>query len=332
MATPPLGLILPADRTPEQNAAHDLAMASLPRFAALPSADDLLKTLDIPKGTKVMLTDFWKTPEVIADIGREFTGFGQKTGSCVGVSEGNSGTTVSCVQRMIADAPTKAQVWFWPFPYGRTRANEGDRGQGEGAVDSIMGETLVKEGFFDITQPGLPQFTMSADGYWIVGGSRTELQWSDGARIEQKWRDLAANNAGMTKVIVNTVEQEMAGIINGYPVLTGCSRYVGHGQIVGEGVNAYVRGRFDGNGGHSTSRLAVWNHPTDGLLIGYSNQWDTSTYPKDPAGLGRCCVWIPQAEEEKQLNNFGGNNGETMLLSHAPGVPLQPKVMDWSEI
>lgn len=328
----PLGFILPQDRTQDQQDAHQRAMAATPRFASLASASDLLATIDVPKGTKVMLTDYWKHPDVVADIGQPFTGFGQKTGSCVGVSEGNAATTILCVQRAISDAPTKAEVVFWPHPYGRTRYNEGDRGQGEGAVDSVMGETLVKEGFYDINQPGLPKFNAGPDGYWLAGGAAVEMQWSDGARIAQPWIDLAAKRAGMTKVVVTSAEQEIAGIINGYPVLTGCSMYVGRGAIKGSGENAYVVGRFDGNGGHSTCRLGAWLHPTDGWLIGYSNQWDTSTYPKDPAGLGRCCVWIPISEEQKQLDRLGGNNGETMLLSHAPGVPVQPKVLDWSTI
>lgn len=325
----PLGLILPRDRTDAQNEAHERAMKTFPRFGNLPSAADLLAAIDVPVGTKVMLTDFWKDPLVVADLGRAFTGFGQKTGSCVGVSEGDAGTTISCVQRTIADNPTVAEVWFWPFAYGMTRMNEGDRGQGEGAVDSVMGQTLVEGGFFPIGQPGLPGFTMSDDGYWIEGGSNTELIWSDGARIDPKWRTLAAQRKGMTKVIINRVEEEIAGILNGYAVLTGCSEFVGNGSVVGSGANAYVKGHFDGRGGHSTCRLGAWLHPNDGWLLGYSNQWNTNTYPKDPAGLGRCCVWIPIAEEEKSLNRFGGDGGETMLLSHAPGVPAQPKVLSY---
>lgn len=326
---PPLGWIEPKDRTPAQQRAHEDAMNALPRLGAV-NPGLVLTLSDLPKGAKVMLTDFWKMPGVVQDLGgKPFTGFGQKTGSCVGVSEGNAVTTELCVQSTLTDGATKAEVCFWPFPYGRCRYNEGDRGQGEGAVDSVMGDTLVKEGWFAVTEPGLPGFAWDDDGLWIEGGSGTEYKWSDGGAIGQQWKDLAAKRKGMTKVVVNSVEEEMAAIINGYAVLTGCSQYVGGGKIVGSGDTAYVRGRYDGSGGHSTCRLGVWNHPSDGFLIAYSNQWPTSTYPKDPAGLGRCCVWVPQEEEEKMLHNFGGNDGETMLLSHVPGVPAQPKVLDW---
>lgn len=319
----PLGFIVPSQRTQGQQDAADTATAAMPRFSMPAYADP-------PVGTKVMLTDFWKTPEVVADIGQPFTGFGQYTGSCVGVSEGTCGTTLLCVQRMIGEAPTKAEVWFWPFPYGRTRYNEGDRGQGEGAVDSIMGDTLVKEGYFAATESGLPQFTKTGpDGFWY--SQAIEMKWSDGGSIAQNWKTLAAQRAGLTKAIVNDTAGIRAAVTNGYPILNGCSNYVGHGQVVAGGGTPYARGKYDGRGGHSTSVLGVWNHPNDGWLYLYSNQWPTSTYPTDPAGGGRCCVWIPESEMVK-LFQTGGDNGECMALSHAPGFPMQPRVLDWSTI
>lgn len=317
MSTPPLGLILPEDRTPEQERAHEDAMNNLPRFFMPESAE--------PTGpVKIILTDTWRWPECVEDTGQEFTGFGQYTGSCVGVSEGNAITTVSCVQRRIAN-PTKAFICFWPFAYGRCRANGGSRGQGEGADDAVMGDTLVKEGWFDLTPPGLPTFKTGPDGFWLSGGKSVELLWSDGSRIEQKWRDLAKPNAGMTKAIIGNSNQIKTAIVNGYAVLDGCDNYVGTGHIKGEGANAYTVGKYTDRGGHSTCFLGYWDHPTDGPLFLYSNQWPTSTYPKDPAGGGRCTVWLPISEVDK-LFRTGGSGGQTMALSNARGFPAQPKV------
>lgn len=321
----PLGFITPSQRTRAQANAADAARASMPRFSMAPVGE-------LPLGTKIMLTDFWKAPEVVADIGKEFTGFGQKTGSCVGVSEGNAVTTLLCVQRMIADAPRKASVVFWPFPYGRTRSNEGDRGQGEGAVDSVMGETLVKEGFFDITQPGLPGFRWDADGLWIEGGSQTEYQWSDGNAIAQKWKDIARPQAGMVKAIVSDTMGVRTAIANGYPILDGCDNFVGNGRIVGSGNEARVVGKYDSYGGHSTCFLGVWRLMDGSYWYLYSNQWPTNTYPKDPAGGGRCTVWLPESEVDK-LFRTGGDKGETMALSHAPAFPVQvDKIIDWTKV
>jgi hypothetical protein len=321
----PLGFIVPSRRTQAQQDAHARALAKMPRFSMAPVGD-------LPVGTKVMLTDFWKAPEVVADIGGQpFTGFGQYTGSCVGVSEGNAVFTVGAVQRLLDDAPTKAFIPWWPFPYGRTRYNEGDRGQGEGAVDSVMGETLVEEGFFDITQPGLPAFGKTGpDGWWLT--AQLEYQWSDGGAIGQKWKDAAKPHAGMTKAVVADVMGIRTANVNGYPVLDGCNNYVGNGSIKGSGDTAYVAGRYDGRGGHSTCFLGVWHHPTAGYLYLYSNQWPTSTYPRDPAGGGRCCVWLPEAEVEK-LFRTGGDRGETMALSRVPWFPVQvDKILDWSKV
>lgn len=324
----PLGFIVPSQRNPAQAIAANAAAAAMPRFSMAPVGD-------LQPGTKIMLTDFWKEPDVVADLGQEFTGFGQYTGSCVGVSEGNAVTTLLCVQRMIADAPKKASIVFWPFAYGRTRDNEGDRGQGEGAVDSVMGETLVKEGFFDITQPNLPTFQSGPDGFWLGSdsrsGSRLEYQWSDGRSIAQAWRDLARPQAGMVKAIIQDTMGVRTAIVNGYPVLDGCDNFVGNGRIVGSGAEARVTGRYDGRGGHSTCFLGVWRLQDGSYWYLYSNQWPTSTYPKDPAGAGRCCVWLPESEVDK-LFQTGGDKGETMALSHAPAFPVQPAVLDWATI
>ncbi len=318
---PELGFIVPSKRTQEQNDAHARAMALLPRFS-MPGYTDP------PVGTKVMLTDFWKQPDVVADLGQEFTGFGQYTGSCVGVSEGNAVTTVACVQRTIEENPTRAFMCFWPFAYGRTRYLEGDKGQGEGAVDSVMGETLVGEGFLDVVLPGLPQFTKTGpDGFWLT--KQLELQWSDGgSKLVTDWIPEAKKRAGMFKSVCNNPQDIRAGIFNGYPCLNGCNNYVGAGAIVSSGGTSYVKGRYDNRGGHSTCFLGAWMHPNDGPLYLYSNQWPTNTYPKDPAGGGRCTVWLPESEVAK-LFKTGGDNGECMTLSRAPGTPIQPEVLNW---
>lgn len=313
----PLGLILPSERTPEQAEAHAEAVAEMPNFAL---------EYEEPTGpVKVILTKFWSEPDVVDDIGYEFNGFYQFTGSCVGVSAGNAGFTLSAVQRLIADSPTKAFVPFWPWAYGTTRNDEGDRGQGSGAVDSIMGRTLARKGSLESTQAGLPAFNVTGNGLQLT--KAMEFQWSDGARIDPKWAPLASPQT-MTVAPLSSPKDVKACIINGYPVLSGCANFVGSGHIKGSGDAAYVTGRYDSRGGHSTCFLGYWDHPTDGSLYLYSNQWATSTYPQDPAGGGRCCVWLPESEVVK-LFRTGGDNGETMGLSHLNYFPAQPRVLDW---
>lgn len=316
---PELGFITPSKRNQDQADAHVKAMAMMPKFALQYTAP--------PGPVKVMLTDFWKNADVVADVGFAFNGFWQLTGSCVGASEGNAEFTLGAVQRTIADNPTQAYLPFWPWSYGITRFDEGDRGQGEGAVDSIMGRTKHTKGGLVATEAGLPQFNHTADGLCLT--KAVELQWSDGGRIDPKWSPIAAPLTVGTVAPLKTPADVKACVLNGYPVLNGCENYVGNGRIKGTGANAYVSGHYDAAGGHSTCILGYWDHPTDGPLYLYSNQWPTSTYPADPAGAGRCCVWIAESEVAK-LFRTGGDNGETMGLSHlAAGFVPQPAVLDW---
>jgi len=324
MGSPLLGYIEPKDRTNEQNDAHLMSMALMPKFS-IPNY--------ITSGglVKVILTDTWKAPKVVKDIGFEFNGFWQLTGSCVGASAGNASATLGFIQRLLKDTPTLAFVPFWPFAYGRTRANEGDRGQGEGAVDSVMASTLHREGVLGSTESGLPAFQHTSDGICLT--KAIEMQWSDGnSSTVTKYQSIAVSHTIGTAAVLNSTEDIKSALINGYPVLDGCSKYVGHGSIKGEGKDAYVTGKYDNNGGHSTCFLGYWDHPNDGPLYLYSNQWPTQTYPIDPAGGGRCTVWLPESEVSKLFSHYGGGNGETVALSHLNWFPAQPdlpNVIPW---
>jgi hypothetical protein len=320
MATPPLGWIEPAARTKKQSDAHAAAMAKTVAFALAPAA---------PAGpVKVMLTDFWKDPDVVADVGgREFTGFRQLTGSCVGVSAGNAVFTLAAIQRKLADSPTKAFIPWWPYPYGRTRHNEGDRGQGEGAVDSVMGQTLIKEGVFGVEEiEGEPAYDAS-DGLALT--SRQEYAYSDGNYAgNTKYLTLGKQHPVGAAAPLYSTQDIKTAILNGFPCLNGCSYYVGRGSLSGD----VALGKYDGRGGHSTCYLGYWDHPSLGPLFLYSNQWDGSTYPRDGSGKARCTVWVKEADAA-QLFRLGGDRGETMALSHLNYFPAQiDKVLDWSQI
>lgn len=317
--SPPLGWISPSQRNPIQNAAHALAVSRHVNFALAPPV--------LPKGSKVILTEVWNDSIVKQDTGIEFTGFQQLTGSCVGASSGNAVATLNMIQRLLTTGATKAFIPWWLFSYGRTRYNEGDHGQGEGAIDSVMGQTLAKEGCFSITEmTGLPDYETD-DGFYLT--SQLEYQWSDGiASVVTACQTVAKQHPIGSIATLNDVAGIKAAIVNGYPVLDGCSMYVGDASIKGDGDDAYVVGTYDGKGGHSTCILGYYEHPNDGPLYLYSNQWPTLTYPRDPAGGGRCCCWITESTMDK-LFQLGGDGGETMALSHLDYFPAQPAVLDW---
>lgn len=315
MSYPLLGWIPPADRTQEQQDAHHAALRSFAKFALQPVTNG--------GPVKVLLTDFWKDSLVVADVGYEFTGFRQLTGSCVGVSTGNACFTLSAVQRRLAANPTRAFVPWWPYMYGTCRRNEGDRGQGEGAVDSVMAQTLVKQGVMPYDQAvGVPQYGRS-DGLAI--SSSDEMTYSDGAYSgNTKFASVAAQYPVGSAAVLNSVADIKAAIINGYPVLDGCNLYVGSGSVSGD----VALGNYDGRGGHSTCYLGYQDHATLGPLYLYSNQWAGNTYPQDGSGKGRCTVWVKEANVET-LFRQGGDGGETVALSHLNYFPAQPAVLDY---
>ena len=315
-----LGWVPPEQRTQEQQDAHEATLRTLPRLS--------LPVPELPKGTMIVLPHFLKRPEVIEDIGFEFTGFGQYSGSCVGVSDGNAGALVGAVQRCIEDAPKKAFLPFWPWNYGRSRALAGFRGQGSGSLCSVMGKQNENEGFVTWSESAiaLPKFAVAdGRGFWIP--KATELQFSDGARLDPRFVELAAPMKGMSRAVIEDIGQVRASIVNGYPVNNGCDNYAGSGQVVSGAGSPYTKTRYTTAGGHATNFVAVWNHPNDGYLYLYWNQWPTETYPTDPAAGVRCSAWMTEAEAAK-LFRTGGSGGETFAMSNIPSFPLQPKVID----
>lgn len=309
------GCIRPQHRTVAQANAYADAMNNRVPFN--------LQRQDMPVGTKLMLTDTWKDPEVVSDIGQAFTGFYQFTGSCVGVSTGNAAFTVSAVQRKLAASPTKAMIPFWPEDYGLCRGNEGDHGQGEGAVDSVMFQTLIGNGVLPATTSGLPQYKFTPDGIQL--SQSIEMQWSNPSGPCTQYTGQAKQFPLKSAATYNSVDDIVAGLQNGYPCLNGCDKYIGNGSVDSNGV---CLGSYDGNGGHSTCYLGVWNHPVLGYLLLYSNQWATDTYSDDSSGKGRCTVWVKESNAAK-LFSLGGSGGETAGLSGLTGLPAEPAVLNW---
>lgn len=323
MAMPPLGFIEPSQRTKQQADAHADAVSKMRAFSLAPVA--------IPVGTKIILTDFLRDPDAIADMGMQFPGFRQQTGACVGVTEGEITATLSAVQRKLADNPTKAFIPWWPFAYGRTRLAEGDRGQGEGAVSSVMGATLEKEGTFAPSEAsGLPSWD-TRDGLALT--SSIEMQYSDGASpLNTKWLTLAATHTFGARAPVYDTQSVATAIANGYPVANGCAYYCSGGSLHGSGDAAYVQTQYSGRGGHETSWVGVWNHPTAGMLFLYWNHWDASTYPHDPASQLRCAAWQTEADVAKGLTNYIDRD-EAFAVSHVKGFPAQvDAILDYVNI
>lgn len=316
----PLGWITPADRTQDQHDAHDRAESAMPKFAIAEAA---------PSGPlNVRLFDAWKAPAVVADVGFVFPRFHQLTGSCVGAGGGQALFSLIATQRLLADEPTKAFIPFWPFDYGRCRYEEGDRGQGEGAMGSSFAAAVAKDGILDASTSGLPVF-QNQDG--LVLTNHIEMQWSDGgSQTVTSWLNQARMHPVGTAAKMNSVEDIRNAIANGYPVTFACDRFIGHASVNNDPANPCVVGHWDSNGGHQQSIHAVWDHPNLGPLYWAQNNWPGSVYPKDPAGGPVCGCWVTEAN----VTNAFGYHAEVYALSHLNWFPAQPAVQatDWSTL
>ena len=313
---PLLGFITPSKRTQFQHDAHAQAVDKMLRRTAL-------AVPNLKAGQKACLYDFWKDPRVVADVGFVFPRFHQLTGSCVGAGGGQALFSLIATQRCNPTSPTKAFIPFWPFDYGMCRANEGDRGQGEGAMGSSFADTVVKDGVIDASSQGLPAFTNN-DG--LVLTSHLEMQWSDGgSSLVNGWVPQGKVHPVGSAAACQSVADIKAAILNGYPVTFACDNYIGNAAVQGSGADAAVCGSWNGRGGHQQSVHAYWENPTLGPLYWAQNNWPGSTYPADPAGGPVCGCWVKEADVTRAFRL----DAEVYALSHLAWFPAQPDIFTW---
>ena len=312
-----LGFIRKQDRTPAQHAAALLAESTM---AAI-NAADLLKHVPTT-GVCLRLSDAWSDPLVVADIGLAFPRYRQLTGSCVGAGGGNALMTLIGVQRKLAANPTVAFLPFWPFDYGKCRQEEGDRGQGEGAMGSSFAASVVNDGVLAATQPGLPPFANN-DG--LILTSALEMQSSAGATIPAVYTVAAKQFPMGSTAPLKNVQDIKAAILNGYPGSFACDNYIGSANIQGSGANARTVGFWNGRGGHQQYFIAYEDNPELGPLYGIGNNWAGDTYPADPGGLPICCCWVKEVDVTRAF----GYDSEVYAFSHLKYLPAQPAVLNW---
>lgn len=323
---PPLGFICKVDRTPVQH-----AIAARAESLMIPLRQYALPMPALAKGEAVRLFDAWKNPAVVADVGFVFPRFHQLTGSCVGAGGGQALFSLIAVQRLLSDQPTQAFIPFWPFDYGRCRYNEGDRGQGEGAMGSSFAQTVVQEGVIAAAgpnaDPNLPAF-QNNDG--LVLTEHLEMQWSDGdSHLVTSHLESARKHPVGSAAPCRSVEDVRAAILNNYPVTFACNNYIGNASVQGSGADAAVVGYWDGRGGHQQSIHAVWENPTLGPLYWAQNNWPGDTYPQDPAGGSVCGCWVKEAKVEDAIRNL---DSEVYALSHLSWFPAQQTVVNFADL
>lgn len=317
--THPLGWIDFPQRTREMNLLHDAALAAMPeRFhlAGPPKAE-----VD-----KLCLFDVWTDAEVVAAIGRPFLGVHQITGSCVGAGYGNVLFTLAALEVLRLHDPEQIIVPFWLFAYGISRMLIGERSRGEGSLGSAIAEAARLYGNLQQGEAGLPTYTAD-DGF--VWGKSTELAWSNGNEFDPKWLAMGKKNLVRTTAPQKTASGVWTAIQNLYPTTIASPYYVQPGteKIVGSGDNRVCIGGFTGRGGHQTSILAVWNHPTEGRLYWNENQWGLNVYQKDPTTGRASGCWMRESSIESVCKS---GDGEVYSYSQFDGFLAQMR--SWGKL
>jgi len=307
MSTMKTGWIEFKDRTEEMNANHEKFVGSMHKFRIMGDAKS--------DTNKIILTDFWKHPQVVAALGYAFPRFHQLTGSCVGAGGGNCLFTLMAIEVIRLGQAEQIKLPFWLYTYGKSRQRGGIRGEGEGSFGSAYAEAAKLDGYIDIGFEDTPDPTQN-DG--LVYTSNLEFKWSNGAAIASKYNQEAKKHLVKSTSPVSSAEEARESIMNGFPITIATDYYIGSAQIKGSGDNKAAIGKLNGRGGHQTSIQAFWDNPDLGLIFGNQNNWDRSVYPKDPGGLGDSACWMSESDM-----NYACKNGEVYAFSQFDGFPAQ---------
>lgn len=310
-----LGWIAPKDRTDAQHEAHEKAVASMGTFKIHGHWNAP------PTGTKILLTDSWKHPDVVAALGFAFPGWKQFTGSCCGVGFGNAAFTLAATDVLLRGQPEQIIVPFWPLTYGRSRVDMGERGPGEGSMGSTIAQSAHEDGVISFSESGLPQYT-NPDGLILgsdeASATKNEMAWSDGTKIPAQYLDEAKTHLIQTVAPINSADDLMAAIANGYPCTGACSHFCNPGdeKVIGD----VVIGNYNGTGGHQMSYHGIFMHPQQGPLIWNQNTWGLNVYASDPSGGPGGGVWQKAAAVDRMIKS---SDAEFYAFSQYAGYPAQ---------
>ncbi len=208
----------------------------------------------------------WRAP--ISVTGSHLKYIWQVTGSCVGAGGCNMLRTGMCVEILAGDNEEFKEVW-WPYTYGKSRYRSGMTRPGEGSTGAAWAEAICEDGFFAADEPGLPTFR-EVDG-WLKLDKQTEIQWSDGDDIAAKWNDIARHHLYKTASRMKSKDDCIAALANGYCITQASMFGFRSSKVVG---TPPVRiAPWDGSWSHQTYVDEFWDHPTEGEIFRWGNNW-----------------------------------------------------------
>lgn len=296
------GYRLPAERNADEDLADKQARQHMQPFGITGSWND-----------DPEIVGLWECAKA-ANGGKHFIAFWQQTGSCVGNGGGQAVWYTSAVEVVRLGDPEQVLLPFYLLPYGRSRFIGGIRGRGNGSFGSAFAKAIMTDGILPANTAGLPPAIISEnDG--ITWGRNAELEWSDGARIDQKWLDQSRKYLIKSAAQCKTASDVWEAVSN-YYACTIASDWGGQMRpavVDGALLNRRVTTWF-----HQMSIIGRWRHKTLGKLFYVLNSWGPNTHGKCPSGAPPGGFWIT----EKDMD-YIAKQGETFAFSQFQGFPAQ---------
>lgn len=299
------GWIPPHDRTAAQKKLDAEVQAKLPRF-----------TIRGRFAADKRRYPLWMAAKILTGKFARYNW--QQTGSCVGAGGDNCHKTLLPIEILLkGDLEELKDVW-WPFAYGRSRFHGGIRGRGEGSFGSAWAEAITTDGCFEDDEAGgkLPDFTVR-DG-WLVISSKTELDWSDGAKIGQEWLTKGKTHIVKTMARMRNKDDCFEAIANGYP-LTQASSFGFRGTKIQGSQHPIRVAVWNGTWHHMTYVDEAWDHPElNGIYFRWGNNWGPDAHGAPTGDEPPGGVYI----HEKTMDQLC-KEGEVYAMSGAEGFPAQ---------
>ena len=314
------GWIPPAERTSETIEAHADIIAKAP----------VVGTRGVSAATRPKWSVAWADQDRVAGAEQwrrngHIKNILQNTGSCVGLAVTNMIFWSSITDAIWFADPTRVLFPFFGYHYGLGRLESGIRGTGDGSTGSGQAEALAKYGYLPHDLDGVPQ---PSNGDVIEWSGSVEMEWSDGARLPQKFLAEGKKHKFESYTLVKSIDQAVDLMASRYWGTTA-SDWGGLMQcpVAGSGNSRVLLNRHADQWMHQQSVLGYWYHPTLGLLFAIGNQWgyphgddpervvDENTPPAAPPGV----YWESQKDFQYMLDA-----GETFIFSGTPDFEARP--------
>lgn len=299
-----LGWVPFADRTDEQNQAHEDIVAMMPEFKIGGTRSEV---------EKMFLWDFAKA----VNNNEHFLVFHQESGSCVGNGGGQAVWYLSAVDQVMRGEAEVSKLPFYLYTYGKGRERGGLRGRGEGSFGAAQAEAEREDGNLFADTDGLPQPKMS-DSYGITWGSDVEMDWSDGAAIAAKWDKIAKSYIVKTTAQARSANDVRNGLMNGYPT-TIASDWGGQMRppIKGSAIPVLLNTRAD-TWQHQMCIIGCMKHPEFGWIYYILNSWGPNAHGKCPTGAPPGGFWVQEKDVEYIVRQ-----GDSFIYSGFEGFPAR---------